>query len=77
MNIENILNEKFETLLLVFFNSVPNENGNFEMQSTYKRSKYLELPNNSYELTKQELVNRYNLNFEIHGNTIKYEIKII
>ena len=76
MNIEQILKMPIETLLAVFFNATINSNRDFEIQSNYRESKFLSMPNDTYKLTAEQLTKKYKIHFsQINGTTIVSEIK--
>ena len=68
MSLESTLKlMKLETLLLLFFNTTQNKDNDFEIQSKYRKSKFL--PNieldYSYKITCENLIKKYNINFSI------------
>ena len=76
MNTENLLKKaSLETLLAVFFNSSQKPNGNFAVQTNYRKgtSKYFEkiiLNPSSYQDTAKRLSKKYNLDFKQVSSTI-------
>lgn len=68
MSLESTLKlMKLETLLLLFFNTTQNKDNDFEIQSKYRKSKFLSNiePDYSYKITCENLIKKYNINFSI------------
>lgn len=76
MNTDDLLkNASLETLLAVFFNSTQKPNGNFAVQTNYRKgtSKYFDkiiLNPSSYQDTAKRLSKKYNLDFKQVSSTI-------
>lgn len=69
INIDKLLEKPIETLFVVFFNTVQNNQSNFEIQSNYRETKFAKLSNDSYLKTAQNLSEKYKLDFVCSGST--------
>lgn len=63
MNIGQLLQMPIETLFVAFFNATDGQDGNFEIQSRYRVTKFLPLPADSHEKTAQALTHKYGIDF--------------
>ena len=63
MNIDQLLQMPIETLFVAFFNAADGQDGNFEIQSRYRVTKFLPLPADSHEKTAQALTHKYGIDF--------------
>lgn len=63
MNIDQLLQMPIETLFVAFFNAADEKDGNFEIQSRYRKTKFLPLPADSHEKTAQALTRKYGIDF--------------
>lgn len=63
MNIGKLLQMPIETLFVAFFNATDGQDGNFEIQSRYRVTKFLPLPADSHEKTAQALTHKYGIDF--------------
>lgn len=63
MNIGQLLQMPIETLFVAFFNATDGQDGNFEIQSRYRVTKFLPLPADSHEKTAQALTRKYGIDF--------------
>ena len=71
MNIGQLLQMPIETLFVAFFNAVDEKDGNFEIQSRYRITKFLPLPADSHKKTAQALTRKYGIDFvQINATTI-------
>lgn len=71
MNIDQLLQMPIETLFVAFFNAADEKNGNFEIQSRYRKTKFLPLPAGSHKKTAQALTRKYRIDFvQINSTTI-------
>lgn len=70
ITIDQLLKKPIETLFAVFFNSIQNDEKNFEVKSEYRKTKFLEIPNNSYEQTMVQLSRKYELDFQHVNSTM-------
>lgn len=70
INIDQLLEKPIETLFAVFFNTIQNNENNFEIKSEYRETKFLKIPNNSHEQTKIQLSRKYGLDFQQVNNTM-------
>lgn len=68
INIDQLLKKPVETLLVVFFNTVQNNEGNFEIQSNYRQTKFLKITNSSYRQTATQLSKKYGLDFKYNNS---------
>lgn len=69
INIDKLLEKPIETLFVVFFNTIQNNQSNFEIQSNYRETKFAKLSNDSYLKTAQNLSEKYKLDFVCSGST--------
>lgn len=71
MNIDQLLQMPIETLFVAFFNAADEKDGNFEIQSRYRKTKFLPLPADSHKKTAQALTRKYRIDFvQINATTI-------
>lgn len=64
ISMKEVLNKNIETLFAVFFNSTQNADGNFEIISSFKKTKFLPCQgNNIYDITAKNLSKKYDLSF--------------
>ncbi|MDR0967515.1 MAG: HNH endonuclease [Rickettsiales bacterium] len=63
ITIDKLLHKPLDTLLAAFFNTSQNTNGNFEIQSSYRQTKFLLLPDDTYKKTTAQLSKKYGLEF--------------
>ena len=70
MNVEQLLQKPIETLFVAFFNATDGRNGDFEIQSRYRVTKFLPLPINSHAQTALALTRKYGLDFVPVGQSM-------
>lgn len=70
MNVEQLLQKPIETLFVAFFNATDGRNGDFEIQSRYRVTKFLPLPINSHARTALALTRKYGLDFVPVGQSM-------
>ena len=70
MNVEQLLQKPVETLFVAFFNATDGRNGDFEIQSRYRVTKFLPLPINSHAQTALALTRKYGLDFVPVGQSM-------
>lgn len=69
INIDQLSQKPIETLFAVFYNTVQDKYGNFEIQSNYRESKFLKMPSDSYITTATQLSKKYLLDFQYDSGT--------
>lgn len=70
MNVEQLLQKNIETLFVAFFNTTDGKEGNFEIQSRYRVTKFLPLPKDSHEQTALALTRKYGMDFMPVGQSM-------
>ncbi|MCL2017436.1 MAG: HNH endonuclease [Alphaproteobacteria bacterium] len=70
MTIDALLQMPLDALLAAFFNTAEDSNGNFEIVSDYRTSKFLELPSDSHAKTAKGLSEKYGLSFELKSTSV-------
>lgn len=76
MNVNDLLQMPLATLLVAFFNATDAVDGDFEIISRYRESKFLTLPADSYGQTARALSFKYGIDFvQTGGITVAAKIK--